>query len=135
MFYDFGKVSVSICCIVFTRRQEPPRTSKEPAKKPGTQRTPQNMILQIAIRRTPSTADKRILQTAFSQNGGAAVSRRMAYPIRSGPVGARGVFDSSREFPTLGFLLFRIPPLDVSPFMVSVLGYCIRICPIRRISC
>ena len=64
--HDFAKLSTSIFCIVFTRRQKPPRTSKEP----GTQRTPQNMILQIAIRLMPSTANKRFSQTALAQNGG-----------------------------------------------------------------
>ena len=37
---------------------------------------------------------------ARPQNEGAAVSRRMASSIRSRPGGARGVFDSKREFPT-----------------------------------
>ena len=44
-------------------------------------------------------------------NEGAAVSRRMASSIRSGPGGARGVFESKVVFPTfcfssLGFILF-----------------------------
>ena len=76
IFRDFGHLQMLfqrlcqgfgiIFRIIFTGRQERPRTSKEP----GTQRTPQNMILQIAIRTTPSTANKRIPRTALAQNGG-----------------------------------------------------------------
>jgi hypothetical protein len=80
MFHDFGKVSPSSFVLisqVAKNRQEPPRTSKEP----GTQRTSQNMILQIAIRTTPSTANNRISRNGTYPNWGAAVSRRMAYSI------------------------------------------------------
>ncbi len=38
-------------------------------------------------------------ETPSSKNEGAAVSRRMASSIRSGPVGARGVFNSKLAFP------------------------------------
>ena len=52
--------------IHFASRQDPQRTSTEP----GTKRTPQNMIRQIAIRIMPSTANERFPQTALAQNGG-----------------------------------------------------------------
>jgi hypothetical protein len=64
-------------CINFTGRQERPRTSKEPRK----QRTPQDMVLQIAIRRMPSTASKRIPRNGTCPKRGAAVSRNMAHSI------------------------------------------------------
>ena len=38
-------------------------------------------------------------ETPSSKNEGAAVSRRMAFSIRSGPVGARGVFNCKLAFP------------------------------------
>ena len=57
------------------------RTSKEP----GTQRTPQNMILQIAIRIMPSTANKRFPQTALAQNGGRRCHAAWRIQSASGP--------------------------------------------------
>ena len=80
-FGDFGKVSALIFCIVFARRQKPPRTSK----KPGTQRTPQNMILHIAIRISPSTANKRFPQTALAQKGGRRCHAAWRIQSASGP--------------------------------------------------
>ena len=42
-------------------------------------------------------------KNAKPQNEGAAVSRRMASSIRSGPEGARGVFRSNVTFPIFYF--------------------------------
>ena len=42
-------------------------------------------------------------ENAKPQNEGAAVSRRMAFSIRSGPEGARGVFRSNVTFPIFYF--------------------------------
>ena len=52
---------------------------------------------------------------AKPRNEVAAVSRRMASSIRSGPEGARGVFSSNITFPIFhfsidGFSLGRLPP-------------------------
>ena len=57
------------------------------------------MNLDFAICRKPSTADKTQSSKRNDPKWGAAVSRRMAYSIRSGPVGARGVFNSKLAFP------------------------------------
>ena len=61
--------------------KNPPRTSKEPAKNKANKRTPRHTNLRIAIRRTPSTANKCNSQIGTSPNRGAAVSRRMASSI------------------------------------------------------
>jgi hypothetical protein len=46
-------------------------------------------------------------ETPSSKNKGAAVSRRMASSIRSGPVGARGVFNSKLAFPIF-YISFKL---------------------------
>ena len=81
-------------------------------------------------------------ETPSSKNEGAAVSRRMASSIRSGPVGARGVFNFKLAFPIcfisiilvffLGYILsggfFDVklggcgvtPPTAQTPFFASI---------------
>ena len=51
-------------------------------------------------------------KNAKPQNEGAAVSRRMASSIRSGPEGARGVFRSKVTFPIFYFLLMFFLQVD-----------------------
>ena len=58
-------------------------------------------------------------ETALARKGGAAVSRRMASSIRSGPVGARGVFNTKLAFPNLLYIYY--------------ISFLPRIYPIRRI--
>ena len=58
-------------------------------------------------------------ENADPQNKGAAVSRRIASSIRSGPEGARGVFKLKVAFPIFYFSfdvflsLGRLPPKDL----------------------
>ena len=58
-----------------------PRTSQRSRKEPSPHRTPQNMILQIAIRITPSTANKGIPRNKM---GGGGVTPHGAFnPLRA----------------------------------------------------
>jgi hypothetical protein len=96
-------------------RKEPQRTSKEPGTQPKTLRP----RTRICNPHKPPTANKRTPRNGTSQNGGAAVSRRMTSSIRSGPVGARGVFNSKIAFPNLLYIYY--------------ISFFPRIYPIRRI--
>ena len=79
-----------------------------------------NKIHQRIGKHKPASATCRNeSRNAKPQNEGAAVSRRMASSIRSGPVGARGVFNSKIAFPNLLYIYY--------------INFLPRIYPIRRI--
>ena len=69
--------------------QGPPRTNTEQ----GTQTKIKNTKHDTAFHIISQTAKKRTPRNGTCTKRGAAASRRMASSIRSGPVGARGVFN------------------------------------------
>ena len=99
------------CCVpgtdlltgVFLERSWPPlglildristaKSRQKPAQNKAHRRLPQNLKLEFALCKTTSITNKRIPRYGTCPKRGAAVSRRMASSIRSGPEGARGVF-------------------------------------------
>ena len=58
-------------------------------------------------------------ENAKPQNEGAAVSRRMASSIRSGPEGARGVFKTKVTFPIFYFSIGFFPQHNVEGLLFS----------------
>ena len=79
------------------------KSRQEPAQNQAHKRFPQHIKLEFAFPTTQSTSNKCIPQNGTCSNRGAAVSRRMAYSIRSGPESARGVFKSKVTSPIFYF--------------------------------
>ena len=132
LFNDFGQVSASICCIVFTRRQEPPRTSKEPAKNQAHSELLKTWSskLQFAERRQPPT--NAFYKRHLPQTGSGGVTPHGAFNPLQASAAPRacltGTLDSlPLDFTFLGFPFWFSHFLDSSFGFLPFYGFCIRI--------
>ena len=96
---DFGPIWASFFYVSTILRSELRQNTEFPkhetrGQEPTTNLTRSNKINQTIAKHKPAnTTHRNRARHAEPQNEGAAVSRRMASSIRSGPGGARGVFE------------------------------------------